>query len=112
MKMRLGYIVAAKKELVEKLRRDSTDLHEYFSENRILATEEHDYEESFEGWKRAIEDCAKSTFIKETVYALDFKEDELKETFGKFKSDLELFDRWWALKESDCEIIPTTWLNT
>ena len=71
MKIRLGYIVKAKPKLIERLRSQGNDLHEYFSENYILATEEHDYEEAFEGYKKTIIECAKNTFINQTVLELD-----------------------------------------
>lgn len=111
MKLRLGYIVQVKSDLIEKLRAEGNDLHDYFSENYILTTEEHEYDNAFDGWKRKISDCAKNTFINESVLSLDFSNKEMNSIFGEYDSNIKLFDKWWELKEAVCEIIPTTWLS-
>ena len=112
MKVKLGYIVKCKSELIELLKSTNNDLHEYFSDNYILVTEEHEYEAVFEGWKMSIRKSAKNTFITETVMNLDFSSPELESIFGSFNSNIELFDKWWILEDADCETIPTTWLST
>ena len=112
VKARLGYIVTAKPDLIESLKSNGNQLHEYFSTNYILATEECDYEDAFEGWEKSIKDCAKNTFIIETVLGLDFDKTEMESIFGKYNSNIELFDKWWSLQNADCDIIPITWLGT
>lgn len=112
MNCRLGFIVEAKSELTDHLKSLDSDLLEYFNENHILTTDELEYEEFFEGWKNRIQDSAKVEFIRTTVYGLDFSKPELENLFGNYSNEIELFNRWWSLKEANCEIIPTNWQNT
>ena len=110
--MRLGFIVKAKNELIESLKSQGNDLHEYFSENYILATEEDDFESAFEGYNKSIVQSAKNIFINETVLnCLEMSTNEMLLVFGEYSSNIELFDKWWILETADCDIIPTTWLS-
>ncbi len=106
---RLGYIVTAKPELFEHLKIVDSDLDEYFREGYIVVTEELDYEEYFESWKKLIIQKCKTCFIRESVYSLDYSKEELVEIFGDFSSDIDLFDKWWTLTSADCSEIPTDW---
>ena len=111
-KSRLGYLVVARKELLARLAGLDSNLVELFSEHYVLSTDELEYEKFFEGWKSVIIDKCKSHFIKEVIFDLDYSKDEMLSLFGSFESELELFDKWWTLENTDCFQIPTDWMET
>lgn len=52
MKMRFGYLAKPKDELITHLKEKESDLDEYFFQNYVVITDEPEYEEYFEGWKK------------------------------------------------------------
>ena len=109
---RLGYLMKPKPGLIEQLRSVGSDLHEVYKGNIVIVTEKLDYEEYFEGSKRLIIEKCKVCFVREFVFNWDYSKDELYTLFGKFETELELFDRWWVAESAECEEIPTDWKKT
>jgi len=105
----LGYLVKPKQKLFSNLLEKGSDIGEYFTLNYVVTTDILDYEEYFEGWKLKIVELAKEHFIKDTVFELEYSQEEFFKLFGTFEKLINLFDRWWVLEEVDISQIKTTW---
>jgi hypothetical protein len=104
---RLGFLISPNAALIGSLQIDPAgDCG--ICEPVTVITPQLDYEEAFEGWKRAWKSKAKQDFIAEIVdlYSDDFPAftDELRN-----RSVDEAFDRWWTLSELSVLEIDPTW---
>src|SRR4051812_34734614 len=91
---RLGYLVSPKPALFAALQLDPASEH-ILCETVTVITPLLDYEEAFEGWKRAWTSKAKQDFLTDVAGHCSedfpaFAEQLLKEAAS------ESFDRWWT----------------
>jgi len=112
VKCRLGYLAKPKDEFITHLREIGSDLDEYFLQNHVVITDNLEYEEYFEGWKRSILEKAKAHFIVDTIFDLDYSKEEMVELFGPFENEIQLFDNCWYFEDADIAQIPTDWKKT
>jgi hypothetical protein len=101
---RLAYLVAPKPELPEALGLDAKRGHEICQPATVI-TPVRDYEDAFEGWKRAWMTKAKQDFI--AGFAATWSGD-----FPGFTAQLdqpESFDRWWSISEIAVTEIDSAW---
>jgi hypothetical protein len=104
---RLAYLVTPKPELLRTLKIEPGTSNEVCRPN-VVITPIRDYEEAFEGWKRAWKSKAKHQFVTDFI--------ELwPEEFPQFTAQLrdapaeECFDKWWNITEADIFEIDAAW---
>jgi hypothetical protein len=101
---RLAYLVTPKPELSRTLGIDESSAHEICRPMSVI-TPVRDYEEAFEGWKRAWMAKAKQDFVSQ--FARTWSEE-----FPDFTAQIqqtESFDRWWSMSEIDVIEIDSAW---
>jgi hypothetical protein len=101
---RLAYLVTPKRELIEALGLDAESGHEICRPSTVI-TPVRDYEDAFEGWKRAWMTKAKQDFISEFVAAWSGD-------FPAFTAQLgqpECFDHWWSISDITVTEIDSAW---
>jgi hypothetical protein len=101
---RLAYLVTPKPELLKALGLEAKGGHEVCRPT-IIITPLRDYEDAFEGWKRAWMTKAKRDFVSEFT---DVCSEDIPE-FTAQLSDPECFDRWWSISEVDVLEIDSAW---
>lgn len=104
MLSRLAYLVTPRPELLLALNQEDEDGHEICQPVTVI-TPARDYEEAFEGWKKAWKSKAKQDFVASFVGLW-------AENFPAFTSQLqqpECFDHWWTLLEIDVMEIDSAW---
>ena len=101
---RLAYLVTPKPELLRALGFDASSGHEICRPASVI-TPVRDYEDSFEGWKRAWMAKAKQDFVAEFVRMWS---DEFPD-FTAHLQQLESFDRWWSMSQIDVIEIDSAW---
>ena len=106
MKCRLGYLVTPKPELLERLGIEQGD--DPFGTVAVI-TPLNDYEQAFEGWKKAWLLKAKQDFVADFL-------DVWSDNFQEFVTELrglsapENFDRWWTISLTEDVIeIDASW---
>ena len=101
---RLAYLVTPKPELLRALGIDESG-HE-ISRPISVITPAREYEDSFEGWKRAWMAKAKQDFVAEFVstWSDDYPD------FTVQLHPAESFDRWWSMSEIDLIEIDSGWI--
>ena len=101
---RMAFLVTSNPELLQALGLEVKGGHEICRPTTVI-TPIRDYEDAFEGWKRAWMTKAKRDFIT------DFA-DVWSEDFPEFKAQLgepECFDRWWSISEVGVMEIDSAW---
>ena len=101
---RLAYLVTPKPELMRALSLDASSGHEICRPASVI-TPVRDYEDAFEGWKRAWMAKAKQDFLAE--FARTWSDE-----FPDFTAQLqqpESFDRWWSICEIAVTEIDSAW---
>jgi hypothetical protein len=101
---RLAFLVSPKPELLQSLGLDAKGGHEICRPATVI-TPVRDYQEAFEGWKRAWMTKAKQDFVTEFVATWS-------DAFSVFTAELgqpECFDRWWSISEIDVIEIDSAW---
>ena len=91
---RLAYLVTPKPELLQALDLEAKGGHEICRPATVI-TPIRDYEDAFEGWKRAWMTKAKQDFISEFVATWS-------DDFPGFTAQLgqpDCFDHWWSISE-------------
>jgi hypothetical protein len=101
---RLAYLVTPKPELSRTLELDECTDHEICRPVSVI-TPVRDYEDAFEGWKRAWMAKAKQDFVSEFVSTWS---DEFPE-FTALLQPTESFDRWWSMSKIDVIEIDSAW---
>lgn len=104
---RLGFVISPKPELLPFLQIDSTCEHGLCEATAVI-TPRLDYEDGFEGWKRAWKSKAKQDFIAETVSLYSEEFPTFIDGLRKLPTD-ESFDRWWTLSELHVLEINPSW---
>lgn len=101
---RLAYLVTPKSELSQALGMDGKSGHEVCGPVTVI-TPVRDYEDAFEGWKRAWMAKAKQDFIVEfaSTWAAEFPD------FTAQLEPTESFDRWWSMSEIAVIEIDSAW---
>ncbi len=105
------YVVQAKDELLEYLRRiaepQSVDV---FREATVIMTDEVDFERHLEGWGKGVKEVAKETFIESLFgeFCPFENEYELYDVLGT-QSYVKLFDRWFDIDEVEYIEIKKDW---
>jgi len=101
---RLAYLVTPKPELLQALSLDATSGHEICRPATVI-TPVRDYEDAFEGRKRAWMTKAKQDFITEftATWSGDFP------GFTAQLGQAECFDRWWSISQIDVTEIDAAW---
>lgn len=112
MKCRLGYLVKPKDEFIAHLKEVDSELGKYFLRNHVVITDHLECEKYFEGWKRLITEKAKTHFIVDTIFELDYSKEQMVELFGAFETEIQLFDNCWYFEDADIAQIPTNWQKT
>jgi len=104
IRCRLVFLVSPKPELLQSLGLDAKGGHEICRPATVI-TPVRDYEDAFEGWKRAWMTKAKQDFVTEFVATWS-------DEFSGFTAQLgqaERFDRWWSISEIDVIEIDSAW---
>ena len=101
---RLAYLVVPRPELLQALGLEATTSEEVIRPVAVI-TAAHDYEETFEGWKRAWRTKAKQDFVSEFIatWSADFP------AFTDQLQSPECFDQWWSTSEIDAFEIDPAW---
>jgi hypothetical protein len=101
---RLAYLVTPKPEFIQALGLEAKSGHAICRPATVI-TPVRDYEDAFEGSKRAWMTKAKQDFITEFVATWS-------DDFPGFTAQLrqpESFDRWWSISEIDVTEIGSAW---
>lgn len=100
----MAFLVTPKSELLQTLGLDARGGHKICRPATVI-TPIRDYEDAFEGWKRAWITKAKQHFINKFVATWS---DELS-GFTAQLGQPECFDRWWSISEIDFYEIDSAW---